>query len=65
MQGWLLLNNNALQECHCGRIDPTFYLDQTLKDDKGKNRNRSKNAEIKTVAVKDRNKTQQEKETTT
>jgi hypothetical protein len=33
-------------------IDPTFYLDQKLKDDKDKNRNRSKNAEIKIVAIK-------------
>jgi hypothetical protein len=47
------LTNNDLQECHCGRIDPTFYLDQTLKDDKDKNHNRSNNAEIKTAAVKD------------
>jgi hypothetical protein len=49
----LLSANNALQECHCGRIDPTSYLDQTLKDDKDKNHNRSNNAEIKTTAVKD------------
>ena len=49
----MLSANSALQECHYGRIDPTFYLDQTLKDDKDKNRNSSNNAEIKTVAVKD------------
>ena len=47
------MTNNASQKCHCGRIDPTFYLDQTLKDDKDKNRNRSNNAGIKTTAVKD------------
>jgi len=49
----LLSTNNALQECHCGRIDPTFYLDQTLKDHKDKNCNRSNNAEIKKATVKD------------
>ena len=45
--------NNALQECHYGRIDPTSYLDQTLKYDKDKIHNRSNNAEIKTTVVKD------------
>jgi hypothetical protein len=37
-------------------------LTKHLKDDKDKNCNRSNNAEIKTAAVKDRNKTQQENE---
>jgi hypothetical protein len=59
----LLSTNNALQECHCGRIDPTFYLDQTLKDDKEKNCNRSNNAEIKTTTVKDSIEKQQGKKT--
>jgi hypothetical protein len=54
------LTKNASQECHCGRIDPTSYFDQTLEDDKDKNHNISNNAEIKTVAVKDTNEKQQE-----
>jgi hypothetical protein len=59
----LLLANNASQECHCGRIDPTSYFDQITKDDKDKNHNRSKVAETKTTAIKDRNEKQQEKKT--
>jgi hypothetical protein len=51
----LLLIDNASQECHCGGIDPTSYFDQTLRDDKDKNHNRSSNVEIKTAAVKDTN----------
>jgi hypothetical protein len=42
-----------LQESYCGRIDATFYLDKTLKDDKDKNHNKSNNEEIKTTSIKD------------
>jgi hypothetical protein len=49
----LLSANSALQECHYGRIDPTFYLDQTLKDDKDQNRNISNHAKIKTTTIND------------
>jgi hypothetical protein len=50
------LTNNALQECQCGRIDPTSYLDQiNLKYDRKQNHDRSKKSDIKTTAIKDRN----------
>jgi hypothetical protein len=55
------LTNNALQECHCGRIDQIIYPNRILRDDKDKNCDKSNNAEIKIAAVKDKNKTQQEK----
>jgi hypothetical protein len=60
----LLLSNNALQECHCGKIDPTPYLTKMIKDKKKPNHDRSKTAETKTTAIKDRNEVQQEKNLT-
>jgi hypothetical protein len=57
----LLSTKNSLRDCHCGRINPTSYLDQTLKDDKDKNLNRSKNAKIRIAAVKDSIEAQQGK----
>jgi hypothetical protein len=53
------LTNNALQECHHGKLIQHSNLTKHLKDDKDKNCNRSNNAEIKTTTVKDRNKMQQ------
>jgi hypothetical protein len=41
------------------------YLTKCLRDDKDKDCNRSNNAEIKTAAVKHRNKTQQENKNST
>ena len=57
------MTNNAFHGCLYGRVDPTFYLDETLKDDKDQNHNRSNNAEIKTAAVKDSIEKQQGKKT--
>jgi hypothetical protein len=57
----LLLANNALQECHYGRIDPTSYLTKLTKDNRKQNHGGSKVAETKTAAIKDRNETQQRK----
>ena len=53
--------NNALQECHYGRIDPTSYLTKLAKDNKKQNHDGSKVAETKKTTIKDINKMQQEK----
>jgi hypothetical protein len=51
----LLLANNALQECHCGRIDPTSYLTKLTKDNRKQNHDGSKVAETKTTTRNDIN----------
>jgi hypothetical protein len=55
------LTNNASQECHCGRIDPTSYLTKLIKIIERKNHDRSKGAETKTTTIKDRNEKRQQK----
>jgi hypothetical protein len=57
----LLLANNALQECHCGRIDPTSYLTKLTKDNRKQNHDESNIAEIKAVAIKDINECNKER----
>jgi len=47
------LSNNALQEYHCGRIDPTSYLTKLTKDNRKQNHDESKVAKIKTTTIKD------------